>query len=325
MPPRAKSGLRAKRPDPPRANSRKTRTAKSSIDDLKARLADLKSELKEARQQQTATADLLKTISRSAFDLQAVLDALVRSAGQLCGADSGIIRQRDGELFPLVAAFGLTRQQRDRYSLYRPKPDRTAVFGRAILEKHTVHVTDLLTDPELDPSRRKDYAGAIGIRSGLGVPLMHEGTVVGVFALQRRAAGGFTAKQIELVETFANQAVIAIENSRLLSELRETLQQQTATAEVLKVISSSPGELDPVFQSLLANATRICEANFGILFRWNGDHFNIPAFVGAPPDFMEALQSRELRLGEATASGLAARTREVVHIEDLRKFANDSG
>jgi GAF domain-containing protein len=226
----------------------------------------LLNELRESLQQQTATADVLKVISRSTFDLQGVLDTLVASAARLCDADTGVIRRREGDIYPVAATFGLTAEQRSHYVRYSTKPDRGSVFGRAILEHRTIHVPDLLTDPQLNRNRLRAYAGVINIRSGLGVPLVREETIIGVFTLQRREPRPFTDKQIKLAETFADQAVVAMENARLLNELRESLQQQTATSEVLSVISSSPGELEPVFQSILANAIGICEATFGNLF-----------------------------------------------------------
>src|SRR5215831_13218531 len=293
--------------------ARKTPTAGLSIASLQEQVATLTRELKEAREQRSATGDVLKVISRSTFDLQAVLGTLVESAVRLCEADTGIIRRRDGDIYPLAATFGFTAEQRGYFANYSTKPDRGSVFGRAIIEGRTIHVPDLLADPKLDRRRLQDYRGAINIRSGLGVPLIREGTIVGVFALQRREPRAFTDKQIELVENFAAQAVIAIENARLLNELRESLQQQTATSEVLKVISSSPGELQPVFQAMLANAVRICAANFGIMFEYADGAFRALSWLGISPEFAEYLCPPRIWAPE-TGLGRVALTKTPVHI-----------
>ena len=281
----------------------------------------LLNELRELLQQQTATADVLKVISRSTFDLQTVLDSLVGSATRVCEADTGIIRRREGDIYPLAATYGFTGKQRDYFSQYSTKPDRGSVFGRAILEGRTVHVPDLLADPDLDRGRVQDYAGVINIRSGLGVPLMREGTIAGVFTLQRREPRPFTDKQIELVETFADQAVIAIENTRLLNELRELLEQQTATSEVLKVISSSPGELEPVFNAMLANATRICEATIGTLYLREGSRFRGVALHHSKQSYVDFWRRNpvvDVEKNPGIPLDRLARTKRVVHIPDLR-------
>jgi two-component system, NtrC family, sensor kinase len=163
--------------------------------------ARLLSELRESLQQQTATADVLKVISRSTFDLQAILDTLVASAARLCDADTGIIRRGEGETYPVAATFGLTPEQRDQYVRYSPKPDHGSVFGRAIVERRTIHVPDLLADPQLQRRRLRDYAGVINTRRGLGIPLIREGTVIGVFTLQRKELRAFTDKQIKLAQS----------------------------------------------------------------------------------------------------------------------------
>jgi PAS domain S-box-containing protein len=274
-------------------------------------------DLSESLQQQTATADVLKVISRSAFDLQAVLDALVKSAVQLCNSDSGIIRRREGELFPVAATFGLTEEQRDYFAHYSRKPDRGSVFGRAILEERTIHVPDLLADSELDPRRRQDYAGVISIRGGLGVPLKREGTVVGVFTLQRKEAGAFTDKQIELVETFTDQAVIAIENARLIAETREALEQQTATSDVLKIISRSSVELETVLDTLVETAARLCRADQANMFRRRDDMLHLVASCGLSEEAKAFVNTHPLALDRGTVIGRVGLERRAVQIPDV--------
>ena len=163
-----------------------------------------------------------------------MLDSLVESAARVCEADSGIIRRRQGDLYPLEATFGLTTQQRDQFASYTTKADRGSVFGRTVLAGHTVHIPDLLADLELDKGRLQAFAGVINIRSGLGVPLLREGSIVGVFTLQRKEARPFTPKQIELVETFAHQAVIAIENVRLFKSVEDRTRELAASLENLR-------------------------------------------------------------------------------------------
>jgi len=240
----------------------KNRTTTATVDS--AALARITRERNEALEQQAATAEILKVISQSAFDLQAVLQALVSAAVRLCEADTGIVRRREGDFYPVAASIGFTQEQHDYFARYSVRPDRGSVYGRAILERRSIHVPDLLADPELNRDRRKDYSKVVNIRTGLGVPLLREGRIVGVFTLQRRKRRPYTKKQIALAETFANQAVIAIENTRLIDEvqartrdLSEALEQQTATSDVLETISSSPGELAPVFSKMLEKAVRV--------------------------------------------------------------------
>jgi len=290
------------------------------LNELKQRTTDLS----ESLQQQTATADVLKVISRSTFDLQAVLDALVKSAVQLCNSDTGIIRRRSGDLFPVAATFGLTGEQRDHFAHYSPNPDRGSVFGRAILEERTIHVPDLLADPEIDLRRRQDYARVVGIRGGLGVPLRREGTVVGVFTLQRKEAGAFTDKQIELVETFADQAVIAIENARLFNEvqertveLTESLQQQTATADVLKIISRSSVELETVLDTLAETVVRLCRADTAAMYRRREDKHDLVAAWGFSEEAKQLGLTRPLSPGRDTMTGRVILERQAVHVPDV--------
>src|SRR5262245_32889981 len=242
----------------------------------------LLNELRESLQQQTATADVLKVISRSAFDLQTVLNTLVESAARLCEADTVVIGRPKGETYHFEASYGFSPEYAEYAASHPAGIDRTTVSGRVLLERKIVHVHDALADPEYT------YWGAGqsgGFRTLLGVPLMREGSPIGVIALGRNSVRPFTDKQIELVTTFADQAVIAIENVRLFDEvqartreLAQSVEEQTASSEVLQVISSSPGELEPVFQAMLANATRICGAKFGMLYLWEGDAFRAVAF-----------------------------------------------
>jgi len=257
----------------------------------KKKLALITRELKEARQQQAATTDVLKVISRSTFDLQTVLDTLVESAVRLCDAHHAWLFQRDGEFFRWVASYGHATDVHERIKDYfrtRPVPvDQGSVTGRTALEAKVVQVPDVLADPEYTWSEAQKLGG---YRAALGVPLLRKGHVVGVIFVAKTVPQPFTAKQIELVTTFADQAVIAIENTRLLNELRESLQQQTATADMLKVISRSTFDLPTVLNTLVESAGQLCGAYDSAIWRPDGarlllvaHHGPIPAEI-PPPD-----------------------------------------
>jgi two-component system, NtrC family, sensor kinase len=274
----------------------------------------LLNELRKSLQQQTATADVLKVISRSTFDLKSVLNTLVESAAHLCEADMAALARPRGSIYRYEAMFGHSREHEEFLSAHPAGIDRGTAVGRTLVEGKIVHITDVLADPEYTYLEGQKLGG---FRTLLGVPLLREGTPIGVIVVQRKTVRPFTDKQIELVTTFADQAVIAIENTRLLTELRESLQQQTATSEVLQVISSSPGELDAVFQAMLANAVRICEAKFGVLFRYDGGAFHAAASLGVPPAYAENLRQRGSFLPDPGAPlGRLLRTRELVHTAD---------
>ena len=282
----------------------------------------LLSELRESLQQQTATADVLKVISRSTFDLQTVLDTLTASATRLCQADKGAIFVKDRESYRLAAHFGFSPEEEQLAKQYaREQPleaGRGSLVGQVVMDRRVVHIEDVLADDEYQAS---DYQKAFGFRSDLGVPLLREGAVVGVFALMRTEVNSFTNKEIELVSTFAAQTVIAIENTRLLNELRESLQQQTATADVLKVISSSAGELRPVFETMLAKGVELCEASFGAMWLVEGEGYRNVAMHGdLSPAYVERWRSGTLHLPKADIPMVRAiRSRKTVHTPDMRK------
>jgi GAF domain-containing protein len=194
--------------------------------------------------------------------------------------------------------------------------ENTRLLNELALEGKVIHIPDVLADPEYVFPEGQQLGG---FRSNLGVPLLRDGVPIGAFVLTRPVVKPFTDKQIELAETFADQAVIAIENVRLLNELRESLQQQTATADVLKVISSSPGELEPVFEAMLANATQLCNAKFGTLNLYDGDAFRIMAVHNVPLAFAETRLHELIRPHPRGGHAQMVRTKEVVHIEDIRK------
>ena len=286
------------------------------------------SELREALQQQTATADVLKVISRSTFDLQTVLNTLVESAARLCDADmANIWRPRDGA-YRLTASYGIP----SRYKEYREnkkfletvpiEPGRGTVVGRTLLDGKSVHVHDVQADPEY---RLSGIIALGGYRTMLGVPLLREGVPIGVIALTQSTVRPFTDKQIELVQTFADQAVIAIENVRLFEaeqqrtrELSESLEQQTATSEVLRVISSSTGDLMPVFEAMLQNAVRICGAEFGNLLLREGDAFRIGATHGAPAAYVDFVRREApFRIDPRLGLGQMLQTKQTYQVADI--------
>jgi two-component system NtrC family sensor kinase len=283
-------------------------------------------ETKEALEQQTATSEVLSVISRSAGDLAPVFDAMLSKAMQLCDANFGVLNTYDGSRFHTAATFGLPPAydefRRSQPAEYGPGTAPARLLGG---EPHVqiIHLLESEAYRRGDPNRRAlvDIGGA---RSLLAVPLLREQRVVGNVLIFRQEDSAFSEKQIMLLKQFAAQAVIAIENARLLNELRqrtndltESLQQQTATSEVLEVISASAGELEPVFQKMLQNATRICGANFGTLSLYDGQSFRNVALYNVPESFVEELR-RPILPHPKSGLGTVARTHEAIHIDDLR-------
>ena len=279
-------------------------------------------ELTESLEQQTATSEVLQVISRSTFDLQKVLNTLVESAARLCEADRAVILRAtgmDGSYYG-AARYGHPPEFDEYVKSQTFAAGRSGVTSRVLMEGKSVQIPDVLVDPEY---ALRELARVGNFRTILGVPLLREGTIIGVLLLQREAVRPFMDKQIELAETFADQAVIAIENTRLFEaeqlrsrELAESLEQQTATSEVLQVISTSPGDLQPVFATMLENAVRICDATFGNIYRWDGDALYLLAAHNTPPAFAEALKRTARHPGKSPI-GRAVATKTVVHVADL--------
>jgi len=281
--------------------------------------------LAEALEQQTATAEVLKAISRSTFDLQSVLDTLVESATKLCGAAQGNIYRFDGEVFRVGAFYGASPEFRRFVQGMELRPGRGSVVGRVALEHRTVQILDVLADPEYQQTEAQRIAGS---RTFLGVPMLRQGMLLGAIVMWRSEVRAFTDKQIDLVTTFADQAVIAIENVRLFKELQarnkdltEALDQQTATAEILRVISSAHADAQPVFDTIVRNAVKLCDAEFGGLQRIRGDHMTLDAQCGVSAEELAVLQRDvfPLPISRESATGRAIVDRTVVHIRDIRE------
>ena len=282
----------------------------------------LLNELRESLQQQTATTDVLKVISSSPGNLEPVFQALLANATRICGAKFGTLYLHRGDAFYADAfhnappAFVEERKNRPLH----PAPGTT--LGRAASTKKVVQTVDITKG---EPYRNRDpfvVGGAElgGYRTVVSVPMLKEGELIGAISIYRQEVLAFSDKQIELVQNFADQAVIAIENVRLLNELRESLQQQTATAEVLKVISSSPGELAPVFDAILGNATRICEANFGTLTQVVDGIPSLMFQLNVPAPLEEYWRREFPRPSPHNAISLVITTGQAVHVKDLQAY-----
>jgi two-component system, NtrC family, sensor kinase len=282
----------------------------------------LLSEVRESLQQQTATADVLKVISRSTFDLEVVLNTLAESATRLCEADGTIIWRPKKGRYQLAASYGLSPEFETDMRQVSLKPSGHSVVGRAVQAKKTLHIPDMNADPEYAPYDPKRIGG---YRAMLGVPLMREGVQIGVMMVGRLTPKAFTEAQIALVTTFADQAVIAIENVRLFDEvqartrdLAESLQQQTATADVLKVISRSTFDLQTVLDTLVQSAARLCETELAAITRLQGTAYRHAASYGMSRDAHDAMTRVSIAVDRTTVTGRTALAKKIVHILDAQ-------
>jgi GAF domain-containing protein len=282
--------------------------------------ADAKA-LDEARRQQSALAEVLSAISGSKFELQPVLDRVVRTAARLCRAKQALIFRREDGVYRFAAGYSISAvySEIQRRSPISPGPG--TLVGRAAMAGRAVRIDDAWTDPLYE---RKDDAKVGGHRSMLGVPLLRDGEPIGVIGLSRSRIDPFSEREIELVTAFASQAVIAIENVRLFEaeqqrtrELTEALEQQSAAADVLQVISRSQGELEPVFATMLENAVRICGATFGNIYRWDGEALHIVATHNTPPAFAEERRRSPYRPDPESPVGRMVTVKTTMHIRDV--------
>src|SRR4051812_39881337 len=238
-------------------------------------VADLQRRLDEALAQQAATAGVLKIITRSTFDLQTVLETLIKSAVQLCGANRGSIFLREGDVFPLRAASSTTPQFLQFWTASPPKAGRGSATARVIASGKIEVIADVLADPDME----MPAASLKNIRAALGVPMLRDDKVEGVMVLTRPEPGPFSQSEIDLVQTFADQAVIAIENTRLFNETNEALERQTATADILKVIASSPSDVQPVFEAIAASANRLIGGFSTAVLLFIADRLDLAGFT----------------------------------------------
>jgi two-component system, NtrC family, sensor kinase len=280
-----------------------------TIAELRQELQDCKRQLTEALEQQTTTGEILRVIASSPADLQPVFQTILDNAVRLCEAQNGAVFRFDGEFFRAVV-WNNTSPALSSFVQNTPiPPGRESALRRVGLEKRPVHIPDMLADPECivpEPYREE------GIRTNLGVPLLKENELIGAIAIHRREVRPFTENQIKLLETFADQAVIAIENVRLFQELKESLEQQTATSEILGVIASSPTDIQPVLNTIAQSAARVCGADDATIRLMDEDTLSVVAHYGTIPP---GLARRPL--ASRTPNNEAILQRKTVHIFDV--------
>jgi GAF domain-containing protein len=290
------------------------------VGDLQAKLDACTRQLNEALERENATAEVLRIVSSSPGDLEAVFRNLLGNATRLCVADFGFMFQYDDGAFRLMAQRGADQAYVEYMQREPLHPGPKTLLGRIAKLKAPVQIEDLAgSQGYLDRDPLVTVAVEQGgVRTLFGVPMIRKKELIGTIVLYRTEVRAFTDKQIDLLQNFAAQGVIAIENTRLLNELRQSLEQQTATSDVLSVIASSPGELQPVFDAMLANATRLCNAKFGTLSLYDGEAFRNVALHNVPPEYADIRLREPFRPHPKAGLAHVARTKQIAHTEDLR-------
>jgi signal transduction histidine kinase len=305
-----------------RARASSAASFKQQLDQRTRELADARKDLADALERETATSEILVSLSGSMADTKPVFDAIVRSLLRLFGTSYATVQLLQDGMIHMAALDG--EPGFEKLAAYYPLPfnDRS-VNGRAMMSNQVVQVSPIIGNPASPPDSAQ-FAKDFGYNSIISAPMIREGKVIGAIATARREPKPFDPRQVALIKAFAAQAVIAIENARLLNELRqrtddlsESLEQQTATSEVLQVISSSPGELEPVFDAMLANATRICGAEFGVLYLEDGDLTRAVAVYNVP-SALAATRNAPFRVHPKSGRAETRRTKQVVQIDDIR-------
>ena len=288
---------------------------KESYAGLERKVEERTRELTQTLDYQTATAEILRVISSSPTDVQPVFDAIAERAARLCDAKYGIVFRIDGEWINVGSIFGMDSQGVETVRRQCPlKPGSHTVVGLTASKRAVVHVADVLADPDY---ALRETAEVAGLRGALGVPMLREGQIIGVITVSRGEVGLFTDKQVELLKTFADQAVIAIENVRLFNETKEALERQTATAEILRVISGSPTDVQPVFDAILENALRLCDSHLGMLGLYDGEKYQHYAQRGGNDEYVKWIFREPFVPDPATAIGHMVAERQPFHIPDL--------
>ena len=277
-------------------------------------------ETKEALEQQTATSEILRVISSSPTDVQPVFDTIVRSASRLCGGEYAIVTRFDGEFLHLAAQHNPRPGTANETAGFFPQVPRreASIAARALIDAVVVHVADVETE-ELDSSARETYRRVM-LRAAVAVPMIHEGRPIGVIGVSRGTPGPFSRHQIDLLQTFADQAVIAIENVRLFNETKEALEQQTATSEILRVISQSQTDVQPVFDTIAANARRLCNASSSAVFTFDGELIHLAAQEHMSPQGAAVVRGAfPMPPGRGSTAARAIMTRSIAQITEARE------